>query len=510
MLYGDYIDKIRKLPQENKYLIGLKVIEYQHEHGHITDEQVLDKAVDLVLDYCRDSNLCNNSNMNIPIYNCEDSLEIAIKTNYEIRIGNILSSKNYLFRKLDSISDINGNTINAKSTSGKIIKRNEKIIKQYTNFSQIPNSKKIEITDIYIEPRYICLDRKVGGFYISRLLPIFAKLFLEVYDDFQIMGINSIEEKYSHCIKLDRKKESGKYVYVFRTSVKKLAKLLSLIDDDFITYSQLGGQDAVTIQNTVEKICSMTDEDIKLSELVQVCTKANTIIQSIIFSLLKNLQSQYNALEYNENYLLAYKGKNSVNQIFRHTNLDENAIITDLQANTLKDMGLKDMRVLYTKNNGKRVNEFYKRVTSKIAKLFDIPDYELMWYSRQIEIRISNFEPLNDIMNDDKYRNYHEAESLNEVRTKMFETLTNQIRTEAVKTNQNYENKYKSELEKEKAKLLESEDITDYCSESDIEKDATRFAYTEIKKQNVFKHNDLDGHIRKCNKIVAHILNTYT
>ena len=96
MLYGNVIDKIRNLPEDSIYLIRLKIIEYKVNNGHISAEQALEEASDLVLDFCKNNNVCNNTSMNIPIYNCEDSLEIAIKTNDEIRIGNILSSKNYV------------------------------------------------------------------------------------------------------------------------------------------------------------------------------------------------------------------------------------------------------------------------------------------------------------------------------------------------------------------------------------------------------------------------------
>ena len=84
MLRGDYIDKIRKLSKNNHYRIALSVIDYQLDNNMINEEQALNKAVDLVLEYYK---YCQLKKIKIPntaftlanteMYSGIDTLQIA-------------------------------------------------------------------------------------------------------------------------------------------------------------------------------------------------------------------------------------------------------------------------------------------------------------------------------------------------------------------------------------------------------------------------------------------------
>lgn len=103
ILYGQIFEKIRTLPKNNKYRIRLNVLEFQQNNKHITEEQAVEKATKLVMDFMSYRYKRNGKKVKLPdvslilaeseMYAGIDTIQIA--TDKEIE-EEIIKQKDYV------------------------------------------------------------------------------------------------------------------------------------------------------------------------------------------------------------------------------------------------------------------------------------------------------------------------------------------------------------------------------------------------------------------------------
>lgn len=413
----------------------------------------------------------------IYIDNPYDLTEIAIKTN--IHKHDIF--KNGLFGLIEAIgldnlglTDYNGNVLTdtKQIKGGNQRKRAEQHLKQYMEYRRRPDIKRyaLEVTDIFDEPIitiFLGQGQAYSGYYLNRLSPIVAELFLTMKENETVV-----------------------------TTYPKFAEMIKLVNHNYNVYSNIDyNRDSDYLIEQAQK----HNECFNSYQFRQFYKNAYRAINKIVRELLYKLDKSYSAIRLKENYLISAKDKNE--NIYNFTSKDSDIdMIKHAQAAILQEMNISTIGAVFLK---KKAPQFFSKVIDYINR-----EYGEQWthYKSQIEIKIISLSQLQKCYDEYIVKHQDTAVSLQECRDRIKYRLSNAVDRDISRAEQKYiatRNSIKEEFQKG-FESQEFQDLVDsgVFTEKDLEQKAGSLTKSEIRKTNVFTgyapdYKDIQAEIMK-------------
>lgn len=435
-VYTERLDEIKSMSTGQQFIEMQKLI-------FVFDDVIFNAHEKLITQTHKHNGNCNS------IYDYNDELEIAIKTNLfegdKVKnfkaLCQLIGLEIILHRA--ELSNMNG-----RKQRNKI----EKVLSQYLIFEREDNKQEITIKTVFDIPDYIDFLSKRGqnAEIKKRTVPLLADVFL-----------NKKEEK-------------------FNSNTKKLAKHLCDFFED---------------NNIIRKSCKNTNDKKEPYRFYNaIIARARPITKRWVYIGLNSLEKEYNAIIYNDIIVLKYydnvKERDDETIIYKSDN--EYKIIQNAIAKILLEYKLAKMFFVYQKGRV-FINRFFKRVVEYInenKELFSIPDIILTDFYYAIEIVLINKTQLEIAKNsEDKEFLYHNKKYLTE---RLFTLLDKQNNKEIDNTNAKALVNVNEEIkELYNIGLIDREDVIKYSHYYYTEQNRKEIRY--ITEKLVFGESQLCG-----------------
>lgn len=288
----------------------------------------------------------------VPVYNTNDSTEIAVK--------NALF-QNQVYNSLSDIFKLIGlENLGVKSISGgKQKQRAESALKQYVDLQSVPGSSRKRKVFIYDVPSIIERpdNRGKSGFYIDRSVPIGLDLFSKT-----------------------RNKK-------IQTSVPKLSRAMGIVSPFYKTIEQ--------------KDLAEINEKYTVYMVESLYAESNKRLQKIVYPMLTTLQNTYKVITWfdriwfaKEAIIDAETGDIIAPKQYYMADDDEREFVINTERDVLDEFECDDMWDIYVR---KLKNLFYRRVLEIVNEELD-SDWD--YYYSQIEIRVGSRSKLKKALED--------------------------------------------------------------------------------------------------------------
>lgn len=357
------------------------------------------------------------------------------------------------------LTDSKGNLITdiAQLKGGNQRKKANTVLQQYIDYKPRPDIKRyaLEVTDIFDEPIitvFLGQGQAHSGFYLNRLSPIIAELFLTKNENETVT-----------------------------TTYAQLAEKLKLINHKYNIYSNI---DYCPDSDYLIEQAQKYNELFNQYQFRQFYKNAYSVINKIMRDLLRKLDRSYSAIRVKENYLILAKDKNDNTISFTSSDTDE-YMIKQAQAAILKEMNISTIGRVFLL---RKAPQFFDRVIDYINK-----EYGENWthYKSQIQVNIVSRSQLQKCY-DEYIAKHNDTEiSLQECRERIKARLANMVDSEVRRAEKKYNDvrtTIKSEAQHDIDNSTQLQELKDcgVFTDKDMDNIVDRLTKSEVIKQKVF------------------------
>lgn len=427
-------------PEAEPYKKRIKDITELYFNGRTDTFSALKKIHNTLINY--DYNVTipreeqeQQDNKELYIDNPFDITEIAIKNainEHDIYERGLLHIIETIGVENLQITDNKGNLITdiEQLKGGNQRKRADAVLRQYVDYKRRPDIKRyaLEITDIFDEPIitiFLGQGQAHSGFYLNRLSPIIAELFL---------------------LENENKKVT--------TTYSRLAEKIQLVNHKYNMYSNI---DYNPNSDYLIEQAQKFNECFNLYQFRQFYKNGYNLINKIMRDLLYKLDKSYSAIRVKENHLVYAKDKKGVEFSFTTNDIDEE-MIRRAQAAILQEMNIPTIGRVFLL---RKARQFFNRVINYINK-----EYGENWthYISQIEITIISRSQLQKCYDEYIVKHNDTAVSLQECREKIKSRLAKMIDSDVSRAEKKYNEthkKIKSEMQQKFDNATDTQNLID-------------------------------------------------